>query len=86
MALHGALMAADANAPPVTGFLASVRGVDLHVSRLDDVQADLVAKAERITGDQRTVLYEFSLAGGDRLLLSGRATIVLAASPDRSRT
>lgn len=86
MVLHGALMAVESNAPPVTGFLASVRGVALHVSRLDDVQPDLVAKVERITGDDRAVLYEFSVSGGDRLLLSGRATIVLAESPDRRRT
>lgn len=85
MALHGALMAAGSSAPPVAGFLASVRGVTLHVARLDDVPTDLVAKAERIAGDPRTVLYEFSVSGGERLLLSGRASIVLAGSPERSR-
>jgi hypothetical protein len=40
------------------------------------VQEDLVARGERISGDHRAVQYEFSVSGGERLLLSGRATIV----------
>ena len=62
--------------PAPIGYIASVRGVSLFVDRLDDVQPDLIATAERVSGDARTVLYEFSLSGGPRVLLSGRATIV----------
>jgi predicted hotdog family 3-hydroxylacyl-ACP dehydratase len=83
MAVHGALIASEANAPPTPGFLASVRNVTLQVARLDDVEADLVARAERISGDHRAVLYEFSVSDGDRLLLSGRATIVFDGSVER---
>jgi predicted hotdog family 3-hydroxylacyl-ACP dehydratase len=76
IAVHGALIAAQTNAAPTLGFLASVRSVALNVCRLDDVQEDLVARGERISGDHRAVQYEFSVSGGERLLLSGRATIV----------
>ena len=88
MAVHGALIAASAplastvsrsvrsSIGEAVGYLASVRNVALHVARLDDLEADLIAVAERITGDGRTVLYEFSVWGAVQLLLSGRASIV----------
>ena len=84
MAVHGALIASRITTSPkntaVAGYLASVRNVVLHVSRLDDVEADLVATAELVTGDQRTVLYDFSVSAGERVLLAGRATIVFDAA------
>jgi predicted hotdog family 3-hydroxylacyl-ACP dehydratase len=74
MAVHGALLAGDTG--PRRGFLASVRNVTLHVDRLDDLDADLIAVAERVKGDERTMLYEFSVLSGERVLVSGRASIV----------
>lgn len=94
MAVHGALVAASAplastvdlsvrgSIGAVVGYLASVRDVVLHVSRLDDLAADLIASAERITGDGRTVLYEFSVWGAQQQLLSGRASIVFDTAFD----
>jgi predicted hotdog family 3-hydroxylacyl-ACP dehydratase len=92
MAVHGALIASSAplastvsmsvrsSIGATVGYLASVRNVALHVRRLDDLEADLIATAERITGDGRTVLYEFSVWGAPQLLLSGRASIVFDAA------
>ncbi len=92
MAVHGALMAASAPLASTVatsvrgsigssvGYLASVRNVALRVERLDDLEADLIAAAERVTGDGRTVLYEFSVTSGRQLLLSGRASIVFDAT------
>ena len=62
-----------------------MRNVALHVARLDDLEADLIAAAERITGDGRTVLYEFSVWSALQLLLSGRASIVVDATFGGSR-
>ena len=76
MAVHGALIASTPNALPVIAYLASVRSVTLYVSRLDEVEADLVARGQRVMSDNSAVQYEFSVLGGDSLLLSGRATIV----------
>jgi predicted hotdog family 3-hydroxylacyl-ACP dehydratase len=50
--------------------------VVLFVERLDDIEADLIASAERITGDGRTVLYEFAVSNAEQPLLRGRASIV----------
>jgi len=79
MAVHGALIADvhDASdAKPPAGILASVRGVRLHVARLDDVQSDLICGALRIAGDRGSILYEFELHSATMRLLSGRATVL----------
>jgi predicted hotdog family 3-hydroxylacyl-ACP dehydratase len=79
MAAHGALLVADDDAPRA-GFLASVRGVELKVSRLDDIAADLRVEAERVSGDGNTILYAFSVFAERDLLLQGRAIVVLNAA------
>jgi len=92
MAVHGALAGgapADPGADPgpgagiirsEVGFLAGLRDVQLHVARLDDLPADLVADAVLIAGDHGSALYEFSLTSEARRLLSGRATVVFNAN------
>jgi predicted hotdog family 3-hydroxylacyl-ACP dehydratase len=77
MAVHGALLAPELHLERRAGYLASVRGVELLASRLDDIEADLVAAADRLGGDDSTVLYRFSLSAGTRPLVTGRATIVI---------
>jgi predicted hotdog family 3-hydroxylacyl-ACP dehydratase len=86
MAVHGALQD-SAGGKPSPGYLASVRNAALHVGRLDDIGADLIVDATRLTGDSATLLYEFALRADGRLLAEGRAAIVLnagAPTPDRS--
>ncbi|HKD53450.1 MAG TPA: hypothetical protein VKB72_04455 [Steroidobacteraceae bacterium] len=92
MAVHGALIAASAplasamgtslpdSIADAVGYLASVRNVALFVERLDDIEADLIASAERVTGDDRSVLYEFAVSGAEQPLLRGRASIVFDSS------
>lgn len=79
MAAHGALLAADDEVPRA-GYLASVRGVELKVARLDDIAADLRVEAERVSGDGNTILYGFSVWAEHDLLLQGRAIVVLDAA------
>ena len=89
MALHGALAAHGALAGGATGgapvpasrigFLAGVRDVRLWVSRLDNIESDLICEAVLIAGDGVTAIYEFTLGDALRHLLSGRATILLNA-------
>jgi predicted hotdog family 3-hydroxylacyl-ACP dehydratase len=88
MAVHGALAGgAPVGAGPgagiirsEVGFLAGLRDVQLHVARLDDLHADLIADAELIAGDHGSALYEFALTSEARRLLSGRATVVFNAN------
>jgi predicted hotdog family 3-hydroxylacyl-ACP dehydratase len=80
MAVHGALRAASLGLESRAGLLASVRGLTMHVDRLDDIAGALFASATLVQGDSTMVLYEFSLADSQRVLLSGRATIAFAAA------
>lgn len=79
MAVHGALLAGT-EGPPRQGYLTSVRGVSLHVTRLDDLPGELEVRAERLSGDERNILYQFSVSHQGRCLLEGRAAVVIDAS------
>lgn len=92
MAVHGALVTANEPSPesppestnvsnkvaqrPRVGFLASARGVNLHVARLDDQISPLDIFVRRISGDARSILYEFSVRAADRVLVDGRAAVI----------
>lgn len=83
MAVHGSLVAeahAVSATTPRAGYLASVRGVQWHVQRLDDVAGPLQVKATRLLGDDNHIVYSFEVASQDRPLISGRATVVLDAA------
>lgn len=79
MAVHGVLLAGNGQ-PLGVGYLASVRGVRLHVDRLDDVAEPLDVRVQRLSGDAGLILYAFDLRADGRLLLEGRASVVLDAS------
>ena len=84
MALHGSLCA-PAGAEPTPGFLASVRGVNCHVPRLDLIEGALRVVATRMAGDASQALYQFQLLDEQaRPLVEGRATVVLNALPRSS--
>ena len=79
MAVHGALLA-PGNAAPEPGYLASVRALNLHVDRIDDLAGPIRVSAERLLGDTRLILYQFQLHHQQRCLLDGRASVVLGAT------
>jgi len=78
MAVHGALIA-NAGERPRQGYLASVRGVQLHVARLDDLPGELGIQAECLSGDGTNILYRFSVSHAGHCLLEGRAAVILDA-------
>ena len=81
MALHGALVGQTAGADIRAGYLASVRGTQLHVLTLHDLPPadpdELRIEATRQAGDERQILYAFSAHHAGRVLAEGRAAIVL---------
>ncbi|HWI12593.1 MAG TPA: hydroxymyristoyl-ACP dehydratase [Burkholderiaceae bacterium] len=83
MALHGALIGQATGSPASPGYLASARGVRLHVLRLDDLAPldgaadELRVEATRQAGDARQILYAFTVRHGEQLLVEGRAAVVL---------
>ncbi len=79
MAVHSALLATQ-QAAPRAGFLASVRGAILRVGRLDDIAADLTMQADMFSSDGNNVLYDFSVSAEGRVLLEGRAAVIINAN------
>ncbi len=82
MAVHSVLLAklksSDAEKmEPRGGRLASVRSVDLHVLRLDDIPTPLTVTAEFSLGDAQSMVYEFHVNAGEQRLLNGKATVIL---------
>ncbi|HEU4623044.1 MAG TPA: hotdog family protein [Burkholderiaceae bacterium] len=79
MAVHGGLLAQANGGAPTMGFLASVRDVRAYAARLDDLAGDLIVEAKRLGGEASRVLYEFSVRTHERVVLEGRAAVVLDA-------
>lgn len=79
MAVHGALLASRESPGARAGYLVSARGVQLHVSRLDDIAADLLVQASCLTRSENNILYQFSISAAGRPLLEGRAAVILNA-------
>jgi predicted hotdog family 3-hydroxylacyl-ACP dehydratase len=80
MAIHGALQGSSGQqARP--GFLVSVRAVDLHVDRLDDILADLDIEVSQLVADDERVLYQFRVSTAEVTLCAGRAAVLLMAPP-----
>lgn len=82
MAVHGALTSPkDQSKPtPKVGYLVSVRGVNIHVTRLDDIEADLLVHATCIMANENNMLYAFTVSADGKVLLDGRAAVVLDAA------
>ena len=64
-------------AAPEVGFLASVRALTCHVARLDDLEGTLEVIADRLHGEATRVMYGFVLRHRERVLLEGRAAVVI---------
>jgi predicted hotdog family 3-hydroxylacyl-ACP dehydratase len=77
MALHGALGSGQRSR---AGLLVSLRSVVCAVAHLDGEPGELTVEAERLLGDDERAMYAFRVLAGKRELLSGRATVVLAAA------
>lgn len=78
MALHGGLTGKDDK--PRTGYLASVRNLELAVQRLDNIDDELLVMVERLAGGDDSFMYAFSVSANDKTLLSGRAAVRLIAT------
>ncbi len=79
MAVHGALLAPANSSRPKVGYLVSVRSVTMAVTRLDDVNTDLVITANCMMASESNMLYQFTVRANNKVLLEGRAAVVLNA-------
>lgn len=74
IALHAAL---NEDGRMRSGRLAALRGVEMKVGRLDDIDGDLVVTANRHLASGDRSIYDFVVSGNGRVIVTGRATVVL---------
>lgn len=81
MAVHGGLRGRDSGAPVRPGMLVALRGVDLHVARIDDLPGALEGEAELLMEGEASQQYAFRIRHRGQLLAEGRAAVMLG-DPD----
>lgn len=79
MAVHGALLAPMDSETPKVGYLVSVRGVRMAVTRLDEFASAMEVKASCLMASESNMLYAFTLSVEGKVLLEGRAAVMLNA-------
>ena len=76
MAIHGGLLAQRSGSVAAPGFLVSLRAIELHVARIDDLPHDLHVRAMQLHGDSTGWQYEFRIAHDGAVLATGRAAVM----------
>jgi predicted hotdog family 3-hydroxylacyl-ACP dehydratase len=77
MAVHGGLLAARAGGAAAPGMLVALRGVELHVARVDDLPGALECQAQVLAAGAGSQQYAFRITHQTTLLAAGRAAVVL---------
>lgn len=77
MAVHGGLLGRARGGPVRAGMLVALRGVQLHVACIDDLDGELVGEAELLMAGETSQQYGFRILHGDRVIAEGRAAVML---------
>jgi predicted hotdog family 3-hydroxylacyl-ACP dehydratase len=77
MAVHGGLLGRDAGTPVRAGMLVALRGVALHVARIDDLPGELEGEAVLLANGADSQQYAFRITHAGTLLAEGRAAVML---------
>lgn len=78
MAVHGGLRASASGGAARPGMLVALRGVELHVARIDDLAGALECTAQVLAEGEGSQQYAFRIVHAGRLLAEGRAAVMLA--------
>jgi len=81
MAVHGGLRARAAGGVARPGLLVALRGVQLHVARIDDLPEALECEAQALAQAEDSQQYAFRITHAGTLLAEGRAAVWLAPAP-----
>ena len=77
MAVHGGVIARAHGGRARPGLLVALRGVELHVARIDDLPGALECEAEVLVAGDDGWQYRFAIRHDGALLAEGRAAVVL---------
>jgi predicted hotdog family 3-hydroxylacyl-ACP dehydratase len=76
MAVHGGLIARRDGGTAAPGYLVSLRAIELHTARIDDLPHDLDVFATQLHGDASGWQYEFRVEHDGTLIAGGRAAVM----------
>jgi predicted hotdog family 3-hydroxylacyl-ACP dehydratase len=76
MAVHGGLCAQAAGGAARPGLLVALRGVELHVARIDDLPGALECEASLLIDSDAGWQYAFRITHAAALLAEGRAAVM----------
>ena len=77
MAVHGGLLGRESGAAVRAGMLVALRGVALHVARIDDLLGELEGEATLLANGADSQQYAFRISHAGTLLAEGRAAVML---------
>ncbi|QSX79966.1 phosphotransferase [Lysobacter solisilvae] len=77
MAVHGGLRAREGGGRAAAGVLVALRGVELHVERIDELHGPLECHAHVLVEGEGSQQYAFQIHHRDTLLATGRAAVML---------
>ena len=77
MAVHGGLLAQQDGGRARPGMLVALRGVELHVARIDDLPGAIECEAEALVVGDSGQQYAFRITHDGMLLATGRAAVML---------
>lgn len=77
MAVHGGLLARGRGGVAPPGMLVALRGVDLHVARIDDLPGPIECEATLLAEGAASQQYAFRITHAGTLLAEGRAAVML---------
>ena len=81
MAVHGGLRAAASGGAAQPGMLVALRGVELHIERVDTLSGDLECEAHVLVEGEGSQQYGFRITHAGALLAEGRAAVMLRPAP-----
>ena len=83
MAVHGGLRAraAGTRKSVIVALLAALRGVELHIERVDTLSGDLECEAHVLVEGEGSQQYGFRITHAGALLAEGRAAVMLRPAP-----
>ncbi|MGG6463194.1 phosphotransferase [Solilutibacter silvestris] len=77
MAVHGGLLGRARGGAVKAGVLVALRGVQLHVARIDDLAGELVGEAELLMDSDTSQQYGFRILHAGEVIAEGRAAVML---------
>lgn len=77
MAVHGGLLARERGERAAAGLLVALRGIALHVNRIDNLPGALECDAQALVTGDSGQQYAFRITHAGTLLAEGRAAVML---------